>query len=1126
MVLSKDDNGMSNDDDLSSGQLLRDIEEISEALYMHKAPTKSVLFQSKHQSSYATKSTAKDVFKKEKKPSIWSWKPLKALTHGRSHRFNCFFFLHVHSVEGLPSNFNDLILSVNWRRKDEVFRTHPVRVFQGIAEFEETLMHQCSVYVSRNGPQKSAEYEPKHFLLQVSVIGAPTLDIGKHWVDLARLLPLTLEELEEEKRTSGKWTTSFKLKGKAKGAMLNVSFGFSLLGNNPFDPSHFLKVSEISEGSGKIPVGVTTDCDQTSSKIALSRLASVSRKSYDGRRHVSSQSLDMQFLSEVFPNRKSELARSITFLYQKLDEGKFGNLKEVDGFHENHVPLNSRSPSSTEVAGNSRNGFDNSDFIVIDKGVELSVKGDLKPDHDCIQSFKEPVAETINVAEIFQDDLTDFNDKREPISSHMLDCNNSSESAIDSNREENNVHGKKPTIEEPETVSCEFLAFEPAESSNVSKLIEGENYMNPKPSGGASKLVRSLSLDDVTESIANEFFNMLGIEDNPRDMTTDSEPDSPRGHLLKQFEMECHAFESSILDLEAVAERTEFSGVSRTGSGRVACSDDFDLSLVIQEAEKEHKRVSQSLSSRRNAKRLENLETETLMRKWGLNDEVFQYSPRITSGGFGSPVYVPPEEPSELPPLAEGLGPILQTKGGGFLRSMNSSLFRRAKNGAKLIVQVSNAVVLPAVMGSNVMEILQCWASGGAEDMFVQANALMPLDDITGRTMQQVMQETKCSLQVLKSLDQCTLLNDFKVRDHSFCLEKNEELLVVQNARNLDLGSIQEDVYSDYVSLEDLVPLAMANIEALALEGLRIQCGMSDAEAPSSINPKFTENWKGKNVKHGGAMDSLAVTALQPLDVKSNDDIDELIKLSISLNEWIRLDAVDIDYEGEIDGQMLKILAGHCAKFFDLGGLQMAGNGECIKSSGSNCGLFGNNFTLAFRLQLRDPCRDYEMVGSSMLALAEVERVCIPLLHEMNNTNTGTDFGYKKDDLSEKLVMEGDNVEGKQKSINAPVISLFKVTGVHVAGFNIEPNDRRLLMTGRQLQSGSRWLLSSGMNRTSRLSFSKSNAIIKPSSQLFMKRTCDTLWSISSEVQCAATRWKELATLTIHVRNPDIILPN
>ena len=94
----------------------------------------------------------------------------------------------------------------------------------------------------------------------------------------------------------------------------------------------------------------------------------------------------------------------------------------------------------------------------------------------------------------------------------------------------------------------------------------------------------------------------------------------------------------------------------------------------------------------------------------------------------------------------------------------------------------------------------------------------------------------------------------------------------------------------------------------------------------------------------------------------------------------------------------------------------------------------------------------------------------------MHNTNTETDLSNEKDDLNEEFVMEGTSAEENHKCINAaPFISRFKISGVHVAGFNVEPNGRGMLINPRQLQSGSRWLLSSGMNRTSKCPFSKSN---------------------------------------------------
>lgn len=221
-------------------------------------------------------------------------------------------------------------------------------------------------------------------------------------------------------------------------------------------------------------------------------------------------------------------------------------------------------------------------------------------------------------------------------------------------------------------------------------------------------MARSLSFHDVTESVTNEFLNLLGFEQSQMDMGFNNEPNSPREGLLRQFEKDYIASGNPIFNFEEAEQvEMEFTGAASTNYTFGDCTEDFDLSLMIQSAEKESDRVSQSLISRRDAKILENLKTEALMQQWGLNEKAFQYSPQMSSSGFGSLVYVYPEEPPELPFLGEGLGPIVHTKNGGFLRSMSPSLFKNAKNGESLIMQVSCPVVLPKVMGSSGIEILQ-----------------------------------------------------------------------------------------------------------------------------------------------------------------------------------------------------------------------------------------------------------------------------------------------------------------------------------------------------------------------------------------------------------------------------------
>ncbi|KAM7510787.1 hypothetical protein LguiB_009662 [Lonicera macranthoides] len=1047
MMQSKDESWRSRSEDSSSGRLLHDIEEISKALYLQKKPPKALISPSDYRSKSAGKTrpgdlksnyVGEDLLQKEKKSSsIWNWKPLKALTHIRNHRVNCCFFLRVHSIKGLPSNFNDLGLYVHWKRKDELLQTCPARVSEeGVAEFEETLMHRCSIYASKSGSQNSRKYEPKLFLLYASVVGASGLDIGKHWIDLTRLLPHTFEKLEEDKRSSGKWTTSFKLTGKAKGAILNVSFGFSSLGDNSFQSRSSVKVPDLLKVSEPSSTDQFGDFCRTSGgggsggggsdSGRLRRLGSVPSNSNHGS-HLPSRSLDIKVLNDVFPNRGSELTQSITFLYKKLDEGHFGDLEDFNFYYEHLEPHKPPDGSSLESGGESSgNESNDTEFTVIEQGIEYSMNDTVKLE-DVVDSVNGSEIEIIDVAEIFKgDEEMESNSKGNLKDDYEVDG-------------ENSVCTQESTIEEVESIFHDLSISESAllESSiDKKKFLEQESYVETELSNKRGKMARSLSFDDVTESVTNEFLNLLGFKQSQLDMGFNSEPDSPRERLLRQFEKDYIASGNPIFNFEeAEPVEMEFTGAASTSYTFGDCTEDFDLSLMIQSAEKESDRVSQSLRSRRDAKILENLETEALMQQWGLNEKAFQYSPRMSSGGFGSPVYVYPEEPPELPLLGEGLGPIVQTKGGGFLRSMSPSLFKNAKNGESLIMQVSCPIVLPKAMGSSGIEILQCWALVGIEKMSMQVNDLMPLDDITGKTIQQVALEALSGFEEIK--------------------RKFEKGPPGQSSYDPNSQSLGDEVDSGCVFLQDLAPLAMDKIASLSIEGLRIQSGFVDEEAPSVIRLQPTGSSSlTKSINFSGA-----------------SDIDELISLTTSLNEWMKL------------------------------------NSETVVDKGENCGSLGENLTIALKVQLRDPFRDYESVGASMLALIQVERIFMPLKSDVYNTK------------SER----SHNGEDKENSR----FEEFKICEIHVAGLNCKPGKKQLWGTRTHQQSGCRWLQSSGLGKINKNSLLKSSAIVRSSSRMMRKlKPEDKLWSISSHVHSEGDKWKELSVLNLHERNPDIVFPD
>jgi hypothetical protein len=166
--------------------------------------------------------------KKKKRSSVWNWKPFRALAHLGQQKLNCLFTVLVHAIEGLPPGMYGMRLAVHFCRKDdEGVCTSPSRVFDGVAEFEESLDLRSSVYGSKNGgAQGGMKYESREFTLSVIAVDVDGLILGKHKLDLTRLLPKNLDDNYERQES---WRTSFQLTGKAKGSTLVVTLGYDFL---------------------------------------------------------------------------------------------------------------------------------------------------------------------------------------------------------------------------------------------------------------------------------------------------------------------------------------------------------------------------------------------------------------------------------------------------------------------------------------------------------------------------------------------------------------------------------------------------------------------------------------------------------------------------------------------------------------------------------------------------------------------------------------------------------------------------------------------------------------------------------------------------------------------------------
>ena len=118
---------------------------------------------------------------------------------------------------------------------------------------------------------------------------------------------------------------------------------------------------------------------------------------------------------------------------------------------------------------------------------------------------------------------------------------------------------------------------------------------------------------------------------------------------------------------------------------------------------------------------------------------------------FGSPINSPMPRSLHLPALSDGLGSAVWMKEGGLLRQMNPMLSNDRKSNGRLLMQVSKPLAMPVETDSSVIDILHSLASLGAEKITMQAKATMPLEDITGKALQQVALEAGSGLDKSKN---------------------------------------------------------------------------------------------------------------------------------------------------------------------------------------------------------------------------------------------------------------------------------------------------------------------------------------------------------------------------------------
>ena len=210
-----------------------------------------------------------------------------------------------------------------------------------------------------------------------------------------------------------------------------------------------------------------------------------------------------------------------------------------------------------------------------------------------------------------------------------------------------------------------------------------------------------------------------------------------------------------------------------------------------------------------------------------------------------------------LSDLGKGLGCVVQTKDGGYLTSLNPLDNAVARNDTpKLAMQMSKPYVLASNQFPNGLELFQKLAGIGLDELSSQVFSMMPLDELIGKTAEQIAFEGIASAIIQgrnkegASSSAARIVSALKGMANAMSSGRQERI-------STGLWNVDETP----LTAEKILAFTMQKIEFMAVEGLKIQAGMAEEEAPFDVSPLSTEEGNKEN---------------------------ELLASAVSLEDWIR----------------------------------------------------------------------------------------------------------------------------------------------------------------------------------------------------------------------------------------------
>ncbi|XP_073151839.1 protein PLASTID MOVEMENT IMPAIRED 1 [Henckelia pumila] len=184
-----------------------------------------------------------------------------------------------------------------------------------------------------------------------------------------------------------------------------------------------------------------------------------------------------------------------------------------------------------------------------------------------------------------------------------------------------------------------------------------------------------------------------------------------------------------------------------------------------------------------------------------------------------------------LPDLGKGLGCVVQTRNGGYLAAMNPLDTAVARKDApKLAMQISKPLVLQS--NKSGFELFQKMAAIGLEELTSEILSLMPLDELKGKTAEQIAFEGIAS-QIIQG------------RNKEGASSSAARSIAALKSIGTALNSGRKERFStgiwtvseEPLTVDEILAFSMQKIENMTVDGLKIQADIAEEDAPFDVSP-------------------------------------------------------------------------------------------------------------------------------------------------------------------------------------------------------------------------------------------------------------------------------------------------